>query len=82
MPQRDTNTTGKQAKGDPSGASPQQDKASIKKVGEVDLEREEELREKFTDDQGNPDPSKAPLKNPNRNTDKVKIDQPSYGDKD
>lgn len=81
MPQRDTNTTGKQAKGEPSGTTPQQDKASIKEVGDTDLEREEELREKYTDGQGNPDPSKAPVQDPNRNTDKVKTDQPSYGDK-
>ena len=81
MAQWGTNTTGKQAKVEPSGTSPQQDKASIKEVGEVDLEREEELREQFTDSQGNLDPSKAPLENPNRNIDKVKIDQPSYGSK-
>nr|WKN39106.1 hypothetical protein K4G66_10390 [Tunicatimonas sp. TK19036] len=79
MAQRDTNTTGKQAKGEPSGTAPQQDKASIKNVGEVDLEQEEELRDEYTDGQGNPDPAKAPVKNPNRNTDKTKIDQPAYG---
>lgn len=79
MPQRDTNTTGKQEKGDPS-ASPAKSKASIKDFKEdQDLEREEELREQFLDDEGNVDPGKAPLQDPNRNTDKTKTDQPRYG---
>ncbi|MGB3849110.1 MAG: hypothetical protein WA958_04035 [Tunicatimonas sp.] len=79
MPQRDTNTTGKQQKGDPS-ASPGKSKAQIKDFKEgQDLEREEELREKFLDEDGNVDPSKAPLQNPNRNTDKTQTDPPSYG---
>ena len=79
MAQRDTNTTGKHAKGKPSGSAPPQDKASVKEAKELDLEREEELRDEYTDEEGNPDPDKVRVKNPNRNTDKVKIDQPSYG---
>ena len=43
------------------------------------MEHEEELREEFLDEGGNVDPSKAPLKNPNRNTNKTQTDQPSYG---
>ena len=79
MPQRDTNTTGKQEKGDPS-ASPAKSKASIKDFKEgQDLEREEELREEFLDEDGNVDPSKAPLKDPNRNTNKTTTDKPRYG---
>ena len=78
MPQRDTNTTGKQSKGSPS-ASQDESQASIKNVKDTDLEREEELREEYLDEEGNVDPSKAPLKNPNRNTDKTQTDQPSYG---
>ncbi len=84
MPQRDTNTTGKQEKGDPSAnpglARPGKSKAQIKDFKEgQDLEREEELREEFLDEDGNVDPSKAPLQNPNRNTDKTQTDPPSYG---
>ena len=79
MPQRDTNTTGKQEKGNPL-ASPGKSKAQIKDFKEgQDLEHEEELREEFLDEDGNVDPSKAPLKNPNRNTNKTQTDQPSYG---
>ena len=55
MPQRDTNTTGKQQGGDPS-ASPAQSKAQIKDFKEgQDLEREEELRDQFLDEDGNVD---------------------------
>ncbi len=79
MAQRSKNTTGKQEKGKPS-AKPGQDKAGIKDFDETqNLEREDELRDKYTDEQGNPDPDKVPVKNPNRNTDKTKTDQPKYG---
>lgn len=77
MSQRDTQNTGQENKGKPSDTM--QDKAETKTVkNKEDLEREEELREKYTDGENNPDPEAVPVSNPNRNTDKEKIDNGSY----
>jgi len=77
MAQRDTNHTGKDNKGKPGGTI--QDKAETKTVkNKEDLEREEELREKYTDGENNPDPEAVQVSNPNRNTNKEKTDNGRY----
>ncbi|MDF9800609.1 hypothetical protein OKW21_005872 [Catalinimonas alkaloidigena] len=78
MAQRDSRHTGKDNKGKPGGTI--QDKSETKTVkNKEELEREEELRKEYTDEQNNPDPEGAPVKNPNRNTDKTDIDKGRYG---
>jgi hypothetical protein len=64
-------------KGKPSGQG--KDKAATKEVDPKKLKREEEMRKKYTDKEGNPDPDKVNVKHPNRNTDKPDIDKPAYG---
>ncbi|MFP4096773.1 MAG: hypothetical protein ACLFUB_19985 [Cyclobacteriaceae bacterium] len=77
MAQRDTKHVGSDNKGKPG--SGMQDKAETKTVrNKEDLEREEELREKYTDEENNPDPEAVPVSNPNRNKNKVDIDKGSY----
>lgn len=80
MPYKSTINKGKQEKGKPT-ESPGRDKASVKDVKKTkeELNKEDELRDQYTDDQGNPDPDKVRVKNPNRNTDKPEIDKPDYG---
>ncbi len=77
MAQRDTKHTGHDNKGKP--ASTKQDKAESKTVKNKEaLEKEEEMREKYTDEENNPDPEAVPVSNPNRNTDKEKTDNGKY----
>ncbi len=77
MAQRDTKHTGQDNKGKPGSTI--QDKAETKTIKNKDeLEREEEMREKYTDEENNPDPEAVPVSNPNRNTNKEKIDNGSY----
>ena len=77
MAQRDTKHTGQDNKGKPGSTI--QDKAETKTVkNKEDLEREEEMREKYTDEENNPDQDAAPVSNPNRNTNKEKIDNGRY----
>ena len=68
---------GGESKGRPAGEG--KSKASTKKVDTENLKRAEEMREKYTDKEGNPDPDKVNVKHPNRNTDKPDIDKPAYG---
>ncbi|WKN33154.1 hypothetical protein PZB74_07325 [Porifericola rhodea] len=78
MAQRDSRHTGQDNKGKPGNSG--QTKAETKTVKDIDaLEREEELRQKYTDGENNPDPEGVTVKNPNRNTDKTNIDNLSYG---
>ena len=72
------NTSNPRGKGNPSDTG--HDKAAIKKgkTGE-DFEKEEEIREKYTDE-GEEVPSHLKKRgNPNRNQDKPDIDKPTYG---
>lgn len=80
MVQRSTKHVGKDNKGKPS-TDRDKDKASVKDLKETkeERERDEELRDEYTDGQGNPDPDKVPVNNPNRNTNKPDIDKPDYG---
>lgn len=64
-------------KGKPSGRG--KDKAATKEVDPKKLKREEEMRKKYADKEGNPDPDKVDVKNKNRNTRKPDIDKPAYG---
>jgi hypothetical protein len=65
------------SKGKPSQT--EKDKAAIKEVDDEKLERNEEMREKYADKDGNPDPDKVDIKHRNRNTNKPDIDKPAYG---
>jgi len=77
MAQRDTNQTGHDSKGKPSDTM--QDKAETKTIRDKEeLEREEKIREKYTDGENNPDPDVVHVSNPNRNTDKVNNNTASY----
>lgn len=64
-------------KGSPSQT--EKSKAQVKEVDEDELERTEEFRDRYADDEGNPDPKKVKIAHGNRNTDKPDIDKPAYG---
>lgn len=64
-------------KGKPSQT--EKDKSEVKEVNVDALEQSEELENKYTDDEGNPDTDKIWVTNPNRNTNKPDIDKPAYG---
>ncbi|GAB3182261.1 hypothetical protein [Telluribacter humicola] len=68
---------GSASKGAPTQA--EKSKASSKIVDSDTLDERQEIRDKYTDKNGQPDPDVVPVNNPNRNTDKEKTDQPAYG---
>jgi hypothetical protein len=54
-------------------------KAEVKRVENIDeMERDEEIEEKFLDDDGNPSPDALKHSNRNRNTSKPGIDNNRY----
>lgn len=65
------------SKGKPSHT--EKDKSEVKEVDEKALERNEAIRDQYTDEEGNPDPDKVRMTNQNRNQDKTDIDKPAYG---
>jgi hypothetical protein len=68
---------GSASKGAPSQA--EQPKAETKVTDSDKLDELEEIRAKYTDENEEPDPTVVQVLNPNRNTEKVKSDNPAYG---
>ncbi|HEV7347196.1 hypothetical protein [Telluribacter sp.] len=67
----------KENKGAPTQA--EKSKAATKVVDSDTLNERQDLRNKYTDKEGKPDPDAVPVMDPNRNTEKVKTDKPAYG---
>lgn len=65
-------------KGKPSQT--EKDKSEVKRVNPDEMDRTEEMRKKYADEDGNPDPDQVNITNKNRNTNKPDIDKPAYGD--
>ncbi|SDM32685.1 hypothetical protein SAMN05421823_11297 [Catalinimonas alkaloidigena] len=71
------NNPSEPGKANPSDAG--KSKASVKEApDQQELEREEEIREKFMDDRGEVVPDAKRGSNPNRNTDKPDLNKPAY----
>ncbi|RDC65734.1 hypothetical protein [Adhaeribacter pallidiroseus] len=78
MPYKSNNTNqqSKENTGDPTGMG----KGNLTDINaEESLEITDELSEKYTDENGDPDLPTTPGSHPNRNTNKPSIDKPSYG---
>ena len=54
-------------------------KASIIETDSNKLKEEENVRSKYADKEGEPDPDKVNIAHKNRNTNKPQIDKPAYG---
>lgn len=54
-------------------------KASIKETDSKKLKEEENIRGKYADKEGEPDPDKVNIAHKNRNLNKPQIDKPAYG---
>lgn len=76
MPYKSKQESGEH-KGKPSQT--EKSKAEVKSVDSDELDREEEMRKKYADEKGNPDPDKVNVTHKNRNTNKPDIDKPAYG---
>ena len=79
MPLEDVerNNPSPQTKSNPTDSG--KSKASIKVAPDAEaLKRQEEIEEKYLDEDGNPAPDLLRGSNPNRNTDKPDIDKPAY----
>lgn len=77
MPYKSKQSETEANKGKPGDAG--QEKAGIKNVDVENHEQEEMLSERYTKDDGAPDPDQVYVTNRNRNTNKPDIDKPAYG---
>lgn len=77
MPDKSKQSNTESSKGKPTNA--EHFKAEIKELDSDKLKENEEIRKKYTDKDGKPDPDAVNITNQNRNTDKPDIDKPAYG---
>lgn len=77
MPYKSKQSETEANKGKPSQTG--HSKAETKEVDSKHLEENEEIRNKYTDKEGEPDPDALNIAHKNRNTNKPDIDKPAYG---
>jgi hypothetical protein len=77
MPYKSKQSNTEANKGKPTNT--EHSKAETKELNSDELQENEEIRNRYTDEEGEPDPNALNISHKNRNTNKPNIDKPAYG---